>query len=83
MLRLTLMTGLILATVAGCSLTGDAPPIAVQPDRSSVCTALGPEFPLPVVTYNTTTDSAETVTVARAANVQYRAANARFKAACG
>lgn len=75
--------GTTLATlVSGCSLTGDAPPVAVQPDKSSVCTALAPTYPLPEVSYSEKNDSPVTVGIAKKDNVKYREANARFNAAC-
>lgn len=73
----------ILATlVAGCSLTGDAPPVAVQVDKASVCTALAPSFPLSEVSYSEKSDTPVTVALAKKKNLQYREANARFNAAC-
>lgn len=86
MKRMIRTTAMILATgLAGCSLSGQSeapPPIAVQPDRSSVCTAIAPTYPLPQVTYSESGDTPVTVALAKKNNLKYREANARYNAAC-
>lgn len=79
--RLILTTAMILA-IAGCSPTPTNAPVVVQPDRSAVCTAIGPSFPLPEVGYSESQDTPVTVALAKKKNRQYREANARYKAAC-
>lgn len=78
-----LTTGTILGT-AGCSLSGDPPPptVVVQPDRSAVCTAIAPTYPLPTLSYSESSDTPVTVALAKKDNAIYRAANARYNAAC-
>jgi len=83
---LTILTiGMIPAILAGCSLTGSETanaPVVVQPDRSSVCTALAPNYPLPTVSYSESQDTPVTVAIAKKDNAIYRQANARYNAAC-
>lgn len=82
---LILTTGMI-PVIAGCSLSGsgEAPPpqVIVQPDRSAVCTALAPSYPLPTVSYSESQDTPVTVAIAKKDNAIYRQANARYVAAC-
>lgn len=82
MKRMIRMIVLIPATlVAGCSLGGD-PPVTVSPANNAICLAMGPAFPLAEVSYNTHMDTPATVAIAKKHNLEYRAANARYQAAC-
>ncbi len=82
---LILTTGMI-PVIAGCSLSGSGetlpPQLVVQPDRSAVCTALAPTYPLPTVSYSESQDTPVTVALAKKSNAIYRQANARYNAAC-
>lgn len=65
--------------LAACS-SSDA--VKVQTSQSAICDALRPDMPVPEMQYHSTGDTPDTVARAKANNLHYRRANARFNAAC-